>query len=161
LKEMPDLAEEVARLSGLEEIPATLPPRIATPALEDHRRAFMRSSRDIMLGCGLTEIKTIAFISPGDNRRFPGLDGGTPVAVANPISAESGEMRLSLIPGLLAALRFNLNHEAEAFHAFEIAKVFNLEKAGRSNEGERLAEITFGTYALEGIAQPGVKAKVI
>ena len=52
--------------------------------------------------------------------RFPGLDGKEPVVVTNPLSAELSEMRRSLLPGLLAALRFNLNREAASFHAFEI-----------------------------------------
>ena len=44
--------------------------------------------------------------------------------VTNPLSAELSELRRSLVPGLLGALRFNLNREAAAFHAFEIGKVF-------------------------------------
>jgi len=49
-----------------------------------------------------------------------------PLPVNNPLSAELSEMRRSLLPGLLAALRFNLNREADSFHAFEIGKVFGL-----------------------------------
>ena len=125
VNETADLAEEVARLAGLAEIPATVPMRtaVANPP-ESARRALIRRTRDVMIGCGLVEAKTIGFIAPAENGRFPGLDSNEPIRVTNPLSAELSEMRRSLLPGLLAALRFNLNREAGAFHAFEIGKVF-------------------------------------
>src|SRR5208337_4426764 len=114
---------------------------------------------DVLLGCGLTEARTIAFIAPADNERYPGLDGAAAVVkVLNPLSAELSELRLSLIPGLLAALRFNLNRQAEAFHAFEIAKVFACAQDGAPGESERLAAVSFGPFALKSIGSPAVAA---
>lgn len=80
-----------------------------------------------------------------------------PVKVVNPLSAELSEMRLSLLPGLLTALRFNLNREANAFHSFEIGKVFNAI-GGIAAEAQRLAGIGFGDYAMGGVDQPAIKA---
>src|SRR5262249_15797339 len=70
---------------------------------------------------------------------------------------ELSEMRLSLLPGLLTALRFNLNREAIAFHCFEIGNVFTLMN-GSASEAQRLAAISYGDYAMGGIEQAAVKA---
>ena len=110
-----------------------------------------------MIGCGLAEVKTIAFIAPVDNERFAGIEGEAPVQVANPLSAELSELRRSLLPGLLAALRFNLNHEATAFHAFEIGKVFGVSE-GVAGEHERLAGLSYGEYAMGAVGRPAIKA---
>ncbi|HVA40112.1 MAG TPA: phenylalanine--tRNA ligase subunit beta, partial [Candidatus Binataceae bacterium] len=156
LNEAADFAEEIARLRGLAEIPATLPERAATPAPSNDYRSFMGAAREMMVGAGLTELRTIAFIAPADNQRYPGM-GGAAVRVTNPLSAELGELRLSLAPGLLGALRFNLNREAAAFHAFEIGKVFAM-RDGAPLEHERLAAISYGDYALGAVGQPAVAA---
>jgi phenylalanyl-tRNA synthetase beta chain len=157
LNETADLAEEVARLAGLAEIPATVPTRAAVVNQPNPGRALTRRTRDVMLGCGLVEAKTIAFIAPAENARYAGLDDREPVRVANPLSAELSEMRRSLLPGLIAALRFNLNREATAFHAFELGKVFGL-RDGIPAEAERIAAVSYGDYAMGAVGQPAVKA---
>ena len=59
--------------------------------------------REVMIGCGMVEAKTIAFIAPADNERFPGFFAeaaatrADPVRVVNPLSAELSELRLSLL----------------------------------------------------------------
>jgi phenylalanyl-tRNA synthetase beta chain len=156
LNEAADFAEEIARLKGLAEIPATVPEHAATPAPPNDYRSFIGAAREVMVGVGLTEVRTIAFIAPADNQRYPGM-GGEAVRVTNPLSAELSELRLSLAPGLLAALRFNLNREADAFHAFEIGKVFSM-RDGAPVEHERLAAISYGDYALGAVGQPAVAA---
>jgi phenylalanyl-tRNA synthetase beta chain len=156
LNETADLAEELARLTGLAEIPATVPTRASTATPPNPARAFVRRSREVMIGCGLVEAKTIGFTAPAENERFPGLNATAAVRVTNPLSAELSELRRSLLPGLLAALRFNLNRETVAFHAFEIGKVFGGD--GVPGEYERLALVSYGDYALSEIGRPAVAA---
>jgi phenylalanyl-tRNA synthetase beta chain len=157
LNETADLAEEVARIAGLSEIPAIAPERTAIVAAPDSTRAQHRKIRELMNGCGLVEAKTIGFIAPADNERFPGFAGAAPVRVSNPLSAELSEMRGSLIPGLLAALRFNLNREATAFHMFELGKVFGAPN-GIAQEFERIAVVSYGNYAMGAVGHPAVAA---
>ncbi|MGH7905730.1 MAG: phenylalanine--tRNA ligase subunit beta [Candidatus Binataceae bacterium] len=158
LNETADLAEEIARLKGLAEIPESLPERPAalTPA-QDPSRVFAGASREVMLGCGLTEIKTIAFAGPEENAKFPGVAAGEPIRVGNPLSAELSELRRSLIPGLLTALRFNLNREAKAFHGFEIGRVFSAND-GAARESDSLAGLSYGEYALEAVGRASIAA---
>jgi phenylalanyl-tRNA synthetase beta chain len=157
VNETADLAEEVARLAGLAEIPAIVPERAAVANPPNRARALVRRTRDVMIGSGLVEAKTIGFVAPAENERFRGFDAGDPVRVTNPLSAELSEMRRSLLPGLIAALRFNLNREASAFHAFEIGKVFGV-RDGKPGEAERVAGVSYGDYALGAIGHPAIKA---
>ena len=158
LVEQADLIEEVARLGGLEDIPAALPPRISALAPVNREREFIKGTREVMLGCGLTEAATIAFIAPADNARFPGITpAARPVKVTNPLSAELSELRTSLISGLVTALRFNLNREASSFHGFEIGKTFGMN-GDIATEHSHIAALSYGSYALSAIGEPGVKA---
>jgi phenylalanyl-tRNA synthetase beta chain len=157
LNEAADLAEEIGRLRGFEEVPDRLPERPSRIISADPARRFNARTREMMLGCGLTEIRTIAFIAPDENRRFPGLSAGSPVVVANPLSAELSEMRRSLIPGLLTALRFNLNRQAASFHAFEIAKTFD-SQGEVAGEGMRLAAVSYGDFVVGSVGQAAIEA---
>jgi phenylalanyl-tRNA synthetase beta chain len=158
LAEQADLIEEVARLGGLEDIPALLPERVNPLAPVNREREFLKGTREVMLGCGLTEAATIAFIAPADNARFSGIQAATrPVKVTNPLSAELSELRVSLMPGLVTALRFNLNREARAFHAFEMGKTFRMD-GDAATEHHHLAAVSYGAYALWAIGEHSVAA---
>jgi phenylalanyl-tRNA synthetase beta chain len=158
LVEQADLIEEVARLGGLEEIPALLPPRVSTLPAVNREREFIKGTREVMLGCGLTEAATIAFIAPADNARFAGILGAArPVKVSNPLSAELSELRVNLVPGLVTAMRFNLNREARAFHAFEIGKAFRMD-GDIAAEQFHLAAVSYGPYAFSAIGEHSVAA---
>jgi phenylalanyl-tRNA synthetase beta chain len=153
-----DLVEEVARFDGYAEVPAEMPSRqMAGPLASDPSLRFARASREVMLGVGFTEVRTLALIAPAENQRFGGIEDGDPVKVSNPLSAELSELRRSLIPGLLGALRFNLNRQASAFHAFEIGRVY-LMREGSVVESERLSGVTLGEYVRGAIGQPSILA---
>ncbi len=157
LNEPADLAEEVARLGGLEDVPATLPVRFFAYGTPNREREFFRGTREIMMGAGFTEMDTIAFVAPADNAKFGTVFAGEPVLVENPLSAVLGALRISLLPGLVQTLRFNLNREAARFHGFEIAKVF-FRREGRPAERYALAGLSYGDYVLAEIGKPPVKA---
>jgi len=157
LNEPADLAEEVARLTGLEDIPAELPARQFAYAPPNREREFFRGAREIVQGAGFTELDTLAFATPADNDKFAGIATGEPIRVHNPISEELRQMRRSLVPALLEALRFNRNRQAPDFHAFEIAKVYSLE-GNAPVERFALAALSYGDYALAEIGKPAVKA---
>ncbi len=157
LNEPADLAEEVARLTGLEDIPAELPARRFAYAPPNREREFFRGAREIVQGAGFTEMDTLAFATIADNDKFAGIATGEPVRVQNPLAEELRQMRRSLVPALIEALRFNLNRQAPNFHAFEIAKVYSLE-AGAPVERVALAALSYGDYAMAEVGKPAIKA---
>jgi phenylalanyl-tRNA synthetase beta chain len=157
LNEAADLAEEVARLTGLEDVPAELPARPFGYSPPNREREFFRGAREIVQGAGFTEMDTLAFAASADNDKFAGIAKGEPIRVQNPLTEELRQMRRSLVPALIEALRFNLNRQAPNFHAFEIAKVYSLESDAPA-ERFALAALSYGDYALAEIGKPAVKA---
>ena len=123
-----DLVEEVARIAGYEHIPAVPLPREEGVARPTATRAQIaeRRLRRMAAARGLEEAVTWSFISEEEAGRF----GGAADVVANPISAEMSHMRPSLLPGLIAAARRNLDRGAGSVRLFEVGRRY-LE------EGER------------------------
>ena len=56
------------------------------PTPPNDYRSFIGAAREVMVGAGLTELRTIAFIAPADNQRYPGM-GGEAVRVAKAAGA--------------------------------------------------------------------------
>jgi len=103
------LIEEIARVVGYEHIPSTLPVAPPGRGLTAAQRA-RRRVLDALAGAGLTEVLAYPFVSQAQNARFGAEAEGTEVPsvhLANPISAEFGWLRVSLLPGLLEIARRN------------------------------------------------------
>ena len=135
LKREVDLIEEVARLYGVDRIPAT-PPR-ATVGGHEHDKLHDRLSlaRRILVGQGLREIQAQTLISD----QAAGIPSGLELlALEHPLSSDMNVLRPSLLPGLVEALRRNANHGLADAALFEAGSVFFLHN-GRLAEEERLA----------------------
>ena len=104
-----DLVEEVARVIGYDQIPATLP--VAPPGRglsrsQSQRRRVLQGLADF----GMTEVLCYPFVSEAQNNTFGAAQAGDQVkaiTLANPISKEFRFLRTSLLPGLLDTARRN------------------------------------------------------
>ncbi len=121
-----DLVEEVGRIAGYGLAPETLP-RHATAGQLTQVQKVRRAMRRALAGCGLDEAITYTFIAP-DALAPLGLPDGDPrlepVRISNPMSVEQSVMRTMLLPGLLGAVRDNLDRLNEPPNLFEIGKVY-------------------------------------
>lgn len=138
LKREVDLIEEIARLYGVDRIPAT-PPRGAIGSNPyDLVHDQIAEIRRILTGLGLTEGQGQTLISSQAAelvlRRDPAQADAAPIALARPLSSDMNVLRPSLMPGLLDALRHNLNHQNRNVALFEVGRVF-----GQGTEERRLA----------------------
>jgi phenylalanyl-tRNA synthetase beta chain len=118
-----DLIEEVARLDGVENLPATLPARHAavgrlTPAQRQRRRA-----EDALAAQGLHEIIGWSFAGPDTGSRLL-LDAHHPVTLANPMSSEQSQLRTTLIGSLLDVAARNRARGADSVAIFESGAVY-------------------------------------
>jgi len=115
-----DLVEEVARLTGYDKVVAAALPRNAGVAKPTATRSQMieRSVRRTAAARGLDEAVTWSFISDEEAKVF----GPGEWKLANPISEEMKVMRPSLLPGLIAAARRNLDRGAVSARLFEIGR---------------------------------------
>ena len=124
-----DLVEEVARITGYDKVPSTPLDRVAGVAKPTATRSQLmeRSVRRTAASRGLDEAVTWSFISEKES----GLFGGSTWPIANPISEDMKVMRPSLLPGLVAAARRNLDRGAFTVRLFEIGRRY-LPDAERS-----------------------------
>lgn len=121
-----DLSEEIARLVGYDQIPATLP--VAPPGrgltrVQQQRRRLIQALAD----AGLTEVLAYPFVSKAANDTFGVAEAGasrTAVKLANPISEEHGYLRTSVLPGLIEVAKRNHSRGFRDLALFEAGLVF-------------------------------------
>ncbi len=116
-----DVVEEVGRMYGYSRLGKTMPVSTLSGGLTV-RQQQRRSLRSILTGLGCSEATPMPFLAPGDLERA-GL-AGDGITITNPLVAEESVLRTSLLPGLLKAVRHNLNHRNENIALFEIGHVF-------------------------------------
>ena len=123
-----DLMEEVARLSGYNQIPTTFPALPAQGVAPSPMMALRNQIRDILSGFGFSETINYSFIGADACDRMK-LDADDPrrqhVPLLNPISEDLAVMRTSLIPGVLEAAQRNISRQQADLRLFEIGKVFS------------------------------------
>ncbi|MBW1845620.1 MAG: phenylalanine--tRNA ligase subunit beta [Deltaproteobacteria bacterium] len=143
-----DLMEEVARLSGYNNIPTTFP---NIPAERGRLSKTLDTREDIrlaMTGFGFAEAINYVFTDDSSCDRL-GFDQNDPrrslLYILNPLTEEQSVMRTSLLPGLLETARRNMAQQIKDLKLFEIGKVFiHSEKDRLPDEKEMLAGIWTG-----------------
>ena len=123
-----DLVEEVARLVGYAHIPATLPVPPPGRGLTKAQR-MRRQIANALAGAGLIETLSYPFVSEAQNKAFgsPNEEAAQAqrmVKLANPISAEFGWLRTTILPGLLETARRNVSRGFRDLAVYEAGKVF-------------------------------------
>ncbi len=179
-----DLIEEIARVEGVDSIPATLPAAPAAIGRLSGSQRLKRRIEDLLAANGYHEAITWSF-SGQQQLTAISADGATPPAqdlltIANPLSEDHAVMRPLALPGLLQAAQHNLARGADAVRLFEIGAVYSgtadaprehttvalllSGTAGETTWRERGADGDF--YALKGVteavtAQAGVTAQYV
>ncbi|NJP04231.1 MAG: phenylalanine--tRNA ligase subunit beta [Chloroflexaceae bacterium] len=120
-----DLCEEIARVYGYDRIPET---RLMDelPAADRHpERELEQRSRDVLVGCGLSEVITYALTDMAAVARLSPAEAQSSryLRLSNAVSPEREYMRRSLLPSLVEALATNLK-EQQRVGLFEIGRVF-------------------------------------
>ncbi|MFI1288659.1 phenylalanine--tRNA ligase subunit beta [Streptomyces sp. NPDC020792] len=122
-----DLAEEVIRLEGYENLPSTLP-RLPSGRGLTHRQRLHRRVGRALAGAGYVEAPTYPFVGEQVFDQL-GLEPGDParrvVRLVNPLSDEEPALRTTLLPGLLGALRRNDGRGSHDLALFETGLVFH------------------------------------
>ena len=128
-----DLIEEVARIDGLDRLPATLPARRGAAGMLSHAQRVVRAAEDAMVGRGLDEIVGWSFADPGllDRLRLPPEDPMREVVrLENPLSDAQSIMRPTLLGSLLDAARHNVARNGPDVRLFESGTVYRASADG-------------------------------
>ena len=94
-----DLVEEVGRMIGYGSITPTSPLLPAAVAVENPEREFLLDLRKLVAAQGFHEVYNYSFLSEETVQQF-GFDPADHVKVLNPIAADQGLLRKSLVPGI-------------------------------------------------------------
>lgn len=140
-----DLVEEIARVHGYSNLPSVFPAGISSRP-SDANLDFEERCRDIVLGAGLTEVYSYAFIS-ADQLKKTGYSTSDALRLQNPLAADLEYMRPSLLPGVLQAVLDNQERVVDQGY-FELANIFKARTADLPEEKSMLLATFSGDDAV-------------
>jgi phenylalanyl-tRNA synthetase beta chain len=139
-----DLVEEVARLWGLDKLPATLPSRRGATGVLSPEQRLRRRAEDALAGAGLSEVAGWVFAAPDlvDRLRIPAADPRHgAVVLRNPMSEDMSVMRTTLLGSLLDVARRNRSRGMPDARLFELGAVFlDQQRSGTPTPAEQRSE---------------------
>ncbi|MDD2804909.1 MAG: phenylalanine--tRNA ligase subunit beta [Elusimicrobiales bacterium] len=145
-----DVAEEVARYVGYDVIPSAsnmpMRPSTVTPLW-----AVTTELRNTLAGLGFSEAYNYDFVSAKE-LKVCGLAPEEALELKNPLSSDYQYLRPSLLPGLLKALRYNLNRGRDGALLFELGTAYARKDAGKAEE-VYCAGLVCGPFPEEGFWQ--------
>lgn len=146
LKQEVDLIEELARLHGYEQIPATQP----TAQLSFSPLSVQRRARDVLQSLlaarDYQEVITYSFVEPSWQAHF--VEQNKALTLVNPISSDLSVMRASLWPGLVHTACYNQKRQQTRIRFFEIGTCFQWH-AGQIQQVPHLGILASGTVLPE------------
>jgi phenylalanyl-tRNA synthetase beta chain len=146
-----DLIEEVARIDGLERLPATLPARRGAVGMLTHEQRVRRAAEDAMVGRGLHEVVGWSFADPEllDRLRLEaGHDMRRVVTLENPLSETQSILRPTLLGSLLDVARYNVARNGPDVAIFESGTVYRAARDGSgADEHHALGVLLTGSLA--------------
>lgn len=117
-----DLIEEVARVVGYDNLPATPPLAPITARLRPEARRGDFALRRAVAALGYQETINFSFVETRWENELAG--NANPIRLLNPIASQMSVMRSSLLGSLLQVLKFNQDRKAQRVRVFELGRVF-------------------------------------
>ena len=142
-----DLAEEVARFYGYNQIPTTAMTGITTRGGYSPEQMLERSLGTVCRSLGYDEIITYSFISPTyyDKIRLP---EDSPLRksmkIMNPLGEDTSIMRTTVMPSMLEILTMNYNYRNKEAHLYELGRTYFEREDGMADEPKHLSLGVYG-----------------
>ncbi len=141
-----DLIEEIGRIYGYANIPASLSSAPVSVTLRPEAEFNLAAAKQLLVHRGYQEAITYSFIAPEIAEVL--TPDAEPIKLANPISADMSDMRASIWPGLIQTLKHNLARQQTRVRVFESGLAF-ARVEGRISQLPKLAGLIFGEAAVE------------
>ena len=153
-----DIAEEVARFYGYNEIPTKFTGAISTCGGFTPVQACERSVGEILRTAGLDEIITYSFISPSYYDKIC-LPKDSPLRdslkILNPLGEDTSIMRTTVLPSMLEIIARNYNYRNKEAYLYEIGRVYFKKPDGLADEPKIVSIGMYGEgvdfFALKGV----------
>ena len=144
-----DLAEEVARFYGYDNIPTTLPSGEATQGGVSYETSIRNIARNVVEQFGFSEAMTYSFESPKvfDKLLVPEDSGlRNAIEISNPLGVDYSIMRTTPLNGMLTSLATNYNHRNKDVRLYELANVYLPKALPLTELPEEKMMLTRGMY---------------
>ena len=146
---MADLAEEVARFYGYDNIPTTLPRGEATNGKLSFKLRVEEVARDIAEFCGFSQGMNYSFESPKvyDKLRIPAESPlRNAVEIMNPLGEDYSIMRTTPLNGMLSSLATNYNRRNKNVRLYELGNIYLPKSLPLTELPEERMQFTLGMY---------------
>ena len=160
-----DIAEEVARFYGYNNIPCTLMRGETTRGGFTEAQRFDRALGAACRTLGYDEIITYSFISPSyyDKIRMP---ADSPLRrslkILNPLGEDTSIMRTTILPSMLEIIARNYNYRNKSVRLYELGKIYLPRADGLADEPKLLSLGAYGDnmdfFTLKGGVEAILKA---
>jgi len=140
-----DLVEEIARIYGYEHIPcAPLDSKLIISRVNS--TIDIKEIQQVLVSRGYQEVVTYSFVDVElQNNLLQDVD--TQIRLLNPISTAMSVMRMSLWPGLISTLLYNLKRQQQHVRIFENGRVFS-QSSNEIIQDIKLGGLSYGNISL-------------
>ncbi len=164
VQRMADLAEEVARFYGYNNIPSTLQRGETTQGGYTPAQQAERRLGALCRACGYSEIITYSFISPTAYDRIgwaPEEPLRQSLKILNPLGEDTSIMRTTTLPSMLETLARNYNYRSRSVKLYEIGRIYL--PGGEEGLAKEPRLLTLGAYGedMDFFAMKGVVEAII
>ena len=152
-----DISEEIARFYGYQNIKDRELSGVARGYLTD-KQGFEHNLRNVLVGCGCTQIETFSFISPKYYDKIKlAEECRKSVVITNPLGEDTSIMRTTALPSMMEVLVRNINNRNAAARLFEIATEYiPVDGEDLPNEKKKVVIGLYGDtdfYKLKGLVE--------
>ena len=144
-----DLAEEVARFYGYDNIPTTLPKGEATTGKLSYKLRIEEVARDIAEFCGFSQGMTYSFESPKVFDKLKIAEDSPlrqAVEIMNPLGEDYSIMRTTSLNGMLTSLATNYNRRNKNVKLYELGNIYIPKALPLTELPEERMQFTLGMY---------------
>ena len=144
-----DLAEEVARFYGYNNIPTTLPSGEATTGKKSFKLRVEEVARDIAEFCGFSQGMTYSFESPKvfDKLKLDADDKlRQAIQIMNPLGEDYSIMRTISLNGMLTSLATNYNRRNKNVRLYELGNIYLPKSLPLTKLPDERMQFTLGMY---------------
>ncbi|MDR2465350.1 MAG: phenylalanine--tRNA ligase subunit beta [Streptococcaceae bacterium] len=118
-----DIIEEVARIYGYDNLPSTLPSGTDAESGLNQNQKNLRKLHETAMAAGLSEIVSYALTTEAKAPLF--TEGRQVITKLDwPMTEDRTSLRLSLLPGILDIIKYNIVRQKDNLAVYEIGKVF-------------------------------------
>lgn len=149
LNQMCDIAEEVARFSGYDKIPTTLPKNSATTGGISFKMRVEKKAREIAQFCGFSQGYTYSFESPKvfDKLLLPeDAPERSAIKISNPLGEDFSIMRTISLNGMLLSLATNYNRRNKDVRLYEMGNIYVPKSLPLTELPDERMQFTLGFY---------------